>query len=334
MPVITDEQLCAFGIGFDDEGFHPWDPTERTWNESWFWDWFDDDGSLAGHCRLGTMPAEGRAWVWCYQRWGDAWLVIDQPWLDGARVQRPQVAIDAAGLTCSYRIDQPLRGGRLHVAGPARTIGGPDDGRVVPLSVALSVRALGAAHSTGAGAAPGHQSEGYDARRYEQPIAVEGTITVAGVDASIEGRGERDHSWGPRSWQIEWSFLVLNGAERRLMCVEVRFEGGETIEVGYLQDAAGTHDLAHVELEVKRSAPLADAVEATLRTSAAGGRSFAASIEAIATHEMDLSHVLVPGSPSTYRRSLVRATPADGGPPMLGWLEDHVLASQPLVAPR
>ncbi len=330
--MITDEQLCAFGVGFDDDGYHPFDPDDDSWNESWFWDWYDESGALAGHCRFGTMPGVGRAWVWCYQRWGDAWLVVDQPWLELAQAPRPEIGIELDGLECRYRIDDPLRAGHLRVRAPARVVGGADDGRVVPLVVDLDVRSVGAAHSTGPGAVPGHEADGYDARRYEQPIAVAGTITVDGRQTSLEGRGERDHSWGPRVWQLEWSFLVLNGEDRRLMCVEVRFEGGESLAIGYLQDEASTHDLADVSLVVMRYPSLDEPIIAAVSVVAGDGVAFNASIESIATHEMDLSHVLPPGTPSTYRRSLVRARPLGGVAPMLGWLEEHVLDRQPLAA--
>lgn len=322
---MAHDDLHAFGIGLDDDAAHPWDPDDASWNESWFWDWYDEHGELAGHCRLGALPAQGRAWVWCYQRWGDAWLAIDQPFLSEDLLARPAPALERPGLGCSYRIDEPLRRGHLAVHGPARVLGGAHDGRVVPLRVELDVEALGVPHSTGQGDADGHRSEGYDARRFEQPIAVSGTVTVDGHEAELIGRGERDHSWGPRLWDIEWSFLVLGGERRRLQCVEVRFPGDGTIEVGYLQDEDGTRDLEAVRLVVERADDLAAGTGGRVELDVDGACVLAATIEPVATHEMDLSHVLAPGSTSTYRRSFVRAQPDDGGPPLQGWLEDHVL---------
>jgi len=60
----SDEELTQFGVRFEDEGVHPFDPAVEWWNESWFWDWFDDAGEVAGHCRLGFHPVQQRAWLW------------------------------------------------------------------------------------------------------------------------------------------------------------------------------------------------------------------------------------------------------------------------------
>ena len=59
----TDEELTQFGIRPEDDGIHPHDPAAEWWNESWFWDWFDDAGEVAGHCRLGFHPVQRRAWL-------------------------------------------------------------------------------------------------------------------------------------------------------------------------------------------------------------------------------------------------------------------------------
>ncbi|MCX7621901.1 MAG: hypothetical protein N2037_13790, partial [Acidimicrobiales bacterium] len=56
---VSDQELTKYGITFADEGFHPYDPNERWWNESWFWDWYNADGSFAGHCRIGMIPVQG-----------------------------------------------------------------------------------------------------------------------------------------------------------------------------------------------------------------------------------------------------------------------------------
>jgi hypothetical protein len=169
-------------------------------------------------------------------------------------------------------------------------------------------------------------SDSYDARRMEQPITLAGTISIAGDKRGFEGRGERDHSWGPRYWLMEWSFLVLNGDDKRLQCVEVRFPGDGVIEVGYLQTNDSSHELDSVKLVVERSEGLENAAHGTCDLTATDGTTFSFTYEEVSTHEMDLSHVLEPMPPkSVYRRTLIKATPTDGGQPMYGWLEDHTM---------
>ena len=323
---LTDEALGQFGIRLEDDGFHPYDPDERWWNESWFWDWYDADGSVAGHCRIGCIPGQDRVWMWLYLYRDGEWLAVEHPFLDFGRLRRPRIAFDQFGLSFEYRIGEPMRSGRLQVAATARVVSGVRTGRTVPVAVALDVTAAGVPHSTGAGDRPGHMSDTFDASRFEQPITLAGTIAIAGDERPFTGRGERDHSWGPRYWQMEWSFLVLNGEDRRLQCVEVRFPGDGTIETGALQDATGAHELTRVQLVVERDLDLTRAARGTCDVTAADGTTLSFTYEAVTTHEMDLSHVIEPVPPlSIYRRSLIRATPADGGDPLLGWLEDHTL---------
>jgi hypothetical protein len=321
---LSDGELTRFGLRFEDDGFHPYDPADRSWNESWFWDWYDADGANAGHCRIGCLPNQNRVWLWLYLFRDGEWLAVEQPFLDFGLLRRPEIAFDQPGVSFSYRIADPLRAGRLQVRTFARVVSGARSGRMVPVEVDLNVRAVGPPHSTGQGDQEGHSSETYDARRFEQPIELDGSVSIDRVAQDFRGRGERDHSWGPRYWLIEWSFLVLNGADRRLQCVEVRFPGDGTIEMGYFNADGATTELTKVDLVVERSVDLANAAKGRCTVVTDRGTEFAFSFDAISSHEMDLSHVLEPQPPkSTYRRSLIRAVPDDGSEPLLGWLEDH-----------
>lgn len=323
---LPDEALRTFRVGPDDEGFHPYDPTERWWNESWFWDWYDHDGSTAGHCRIGCIPNQNRVWLWLYLFRGGEWCAVEQPFLDFGLLRRPQIAFDQVGLAFSFDIVDPLRSGRLRVRSSARVISGPRAGRVLPVEVDLAIAAAGVPHSTGQGNEPGHMSEAYDARRMEQPTTLTGTISIGGDERAFDGRGERDHSWGPRYWLLEWSFVALNSEDLKLQCVEVRFPGDGTVEVGYLQTGESTRELDAVGLVVERGEGLRSRLRGTCEVSASDRTSFGFSFEEITSHEMDLSHVLEPFPPkSLYRRALIRATPDHGGTALLGWLEEHLM---------
>ncbi len=65
-PTLSLEDLTKFGIRPEGEVLHPFDSRVEWWNESWFWDWFDDAGAVAGHCRIGLFPAQKRGWVWLF----------------------------------------------------------------------------------------------------------------------------------------------------------------------------------------------------------------------------------------------------------------------------
>jgi hypothetical protein len=195
---------------------------------------------------------------------------------------------------------------------------------MVDVEVDLEVTAAGVPHSTGQGYVEGHQSESYDSSRFEQPIDVRGTHVVDGQPIQIDGRGERDHSWGPRAWNIEWTFFAVSRPDTRLQFVEVRIQlFGEPIEMGYLQTPAGAQNLVSVKLPVEAHEDLAEAFSGRVDVVGEDGTTVGGQIELISAHEMDISHTLDPPRGTRYHRSLVRVVPDDGGESYIGWLEDN-----------
>ena len=102
------EALTKFGIQLEDEGSHPFDPAVEWWNESWFWDWFDAGGTLAGHCRIGIHPNQSRAWLWLYLYRAGEWIALEEPRLPLADLALATLAYDRWGLRFSWEPDQPL----------------------------------------------------------------------------------------------------------------------------------------------------------------------------------------------------------------------------------
>jgi len=330
MGTLTDEELTRFGIDLTDEGPHPFDPAETWWNESWFWDWYDTDGTRAGHCRVGMFPAQKRLWFWLFVYENAEWLALEQQRLDLADFDASRLAYDRAGLAFSWDADEPLRRGRLRVDGFGRVVSGARAGLVLPVSVDLEVSALGPAHTFGRATGAGHESDQYDASRFEQPIAVSGEQGVGGGVAAIAGRGERDHSWGPRNWAMEWTFLVANGEDSHLQCVIARLPGVGVFPVGYLAIGGEMASLVDVDLDVDHGDELVDSVGGRFLVRDDLGRTLGGEIELVSAHEIDLTHCLVPPRRSVYRRNLVRVRTEDG--PVIGWLEDnHFLPGDPVL---
>src|SRR5262249_309511 len=137
----------------------------------------------------------------------------------------------------------------------------------------------------------------------------------------FHGRGERDHSWGPRPWNMEWTFLVASNDALRVQCVEVALPDLPRFGVGYLHRDT-TQSLTSVEIpftmdETSAARPLAGRFAIT----AEDGTRFAARVEPIAAAEIDITHTFVPPARSIYRRALIRVHPDDGGAPLVGWSE-------------
>ena len=269
MSDLTLDELTRFGITLEDEHPHPYSPDYEWWNESVFYDWYDRAGSNAGHCRIGWHPNQHRVWVWLFLYNGAEWVAIEEPRLPFSSLKLPRIAYDDGwGLRFSYTVREELRSGRLEVAGFGRVISGPRTGMILPVSVELDVETVGAAHSLGQHTLAGHSATDYSTSRFEQPIRARGRYAIGGESRELDVRGERDHSWGPRWWNIEWSFVVVNGDDYRLQCAVVRVPEAAQISTGYLH-RTHTQTVTDVQLDLDFHGPFA----ATLSLKDAGADS-------------------------------------------------------------
>jgi hypothetical protein len=188
-----------------DEARHAPDGDD-LWNESYYCDFVRDDGSMGGWLRLGLYPNRQVAWWTTWIVWPDRPGVcsVDYaapvPPADGLVSETPR-----SGGTGEQRIEidvrRPLEEFRLAAGAPAHRIDPPEQvyehvlgehsGTPVQLDLDLTWTTDGV---------PYH----YDlTTRYEIPCLVSGTVTVDGETFTVDGQGQRDHSWGVRDW---WAF--------------------------------------------------------------------------------------------------------------------------------
>ncbi|MDH3211409.1 MAG: hypothetical protein OEM05_02890 [Myxococcales bacterium] len=331
IPHISDEALSRYGIVPEDEQIHPHSPDHEWWNESYFWDWFDERGEWAGHCRFGMHPNQDRAWLWLFLCDGSEWVAIEEPRLPLSEVALPRLAYAGWGLDFAYEASDPLRAGALRCGGFGRVVSGPRAGMILPLGADLEIRALGPPHARSAGGAASHAAEGYATNRFEQPTAVQGTLRIDAATRDFQGRGQRDHSWGPRPWNMEWEFVVLNAARFRLQCAVVRIPGVPRIATGYLhRDTTVAIDAADFRLDYDDGC-VTRPVSGAISVKAEDGGALSGSIESITAAEIDITHCFAPPRRSVYRRALVRFRPDDGSEPALGWLESNRFADSRLA---
>ncbi|MCX7619856.1 MAG: hypothetical protein N2037_03300 [Acidimicrobiales bacterium] len=179
-----------------DEYFHTPGP-EPLWNESWYFDFFTEDGSLGGYVRLGRYPNSGVIWYWaCIVGSGRPLVTV----IDNA-VPIPtnprSHELHGAMLWADHNCETPLEHWSLGLETHAIALDDPADvygkayGDRTPLAFELDWHTDGLVFTYPSSVTP-----------YEIPCRVSGTVDVGAEHFEFEGFGQRDHSWGIRDW---WS---------------------------------------------------------------------------------------------------------------------------------
>ncbi|MDQ3897637.1 MAG: hypothetical protein M3326_10430, partial [Actinomycetota bacterium] len=168
----------------------------RAWEESWYLDFVDGDGGLAGYIRLALRPGQGTAWFWAGVVGAGPTLVavrdheVPPPSGRGLEVRAPglwtelvcetplehwSVGMEAFGVA----LDDPLEAWRQERGDPwalGLDVEWEADGRAQPL-----------------------------AGGYWQPCMVHGDVLVGADRFQLDGSGLRLHVWGhaardPTGW--------------------------------------------------------------------------------------------------------------------------------------
>ena len=307
----TAFDISQFGIAPEDENPHPFSPDHPDWNESYFFDWYNADATFAGHSRIGWHPVQERVLFWLFLYHNEEWLMIEE-------YRLPFSALDLAsgdqafsyegwGLEFSSTPTSPLIDGILSVSGFARVISGERLGMVLPVDLSLHVQAVAPPHSRGAGEVESHSAQGFSTNRYEQPIEANCTIVIDSVEQSVQVRGERDHSWGPRPWDMEWSFLVINNDAFSLQATVVHIPEWPAIKMGYFKSAEGEMiNLTDVDFQLEYNADSPEqAVQGTISLTGEDEFVISADVSAVTGTEIDITHTFATPKRTEYRRSLV-----------------------------
>jgi hypothetical protein len=333
--------VSKFGIQPEDEFPHAFSEDHADWNESYFFDWYDAAGSNAGHCRIGWHPVQKRVLFWLYLFNGSEWFVIEECRLPFSELHlgshagfasgsdsesdagEKAVAYKGWGLDFSYQPGQLLRTAELQVKGFARVLSGARQGMIKAVEIKLDITAVGPAYSRGGGSVDGHSAQGFSTDRYEQPTQSICHLLIDGEPGELKVRGERDHSWGPRPWDMGWQFFVLNNEHFSLCATQVVIPEWPLINMGYYH-AHGeameqlTED-TEFDLQFNADDPT-QAVSGRCCLHFDGGRKIQGVIDTISGTEIDITHAFASPHRSEYRRSLIRCR-FDDGSESVGWLE-------------
>jgi len=90
----------------------------------------------------------------------------------------------------------------------------------------------------------------YD-RHYEQPCTVRGEVALGDRTYRVDGHGDRDHSWGARSWvdigSWDW-FAVAFDDDTMVSCIEVENDYGTSVD-GFLVRDGETNTVTGMEMD-------------------------------------------------------------------------------------
>jgi hypothetical protein len=304
---------AAHVVSPDDESRHPPD-AESLWNESYYCDFVQADGSLGGWLRLGLYPNRGVAW-WT------AWIV--RPGHSGVAsvdYRSPVPPGDSLVTTTAHpgtrleiELRRPLEEFRLAadtagllVAGDARSYD-DTDGSPTRLGVDLTWTTDGV---------PYH----YDlTTRYEIPCLVTGTVTIDGDTFAIDGQGQRDHSWGVRDWWAFgwcWCSMRLDDGTR-IHLADIRMIPGVPVFFGYIQTPGQVHPVTALTVS-EDLAELGFPTKARIEIAAAPAHDLVIDVNPVAFGPVLLRND--DGRTSRFPRAMVRCRTADGRTGS-GWIE-------------
>ncbi len=200
----------------DDDRLHPVEPVPN-WNESRYVDFWDAAARIGGWLRIGNRPNEGHA---------EMSVCVHLP--DGStacRFDRPAITANALAVDGQrWDVAEPWHTTHVSYEGPLHVLDDAwalvegrrafDGASSVDARIDLTCTTAGLAATFGADQdhvglifVPG-QADGH----YQHLARTHGTITIGGRTYAVDGRGGKDHSWGPRNWHAKVAFRWLIAA--------------------------------------------------------------------------------------------------------------------------
>jgi hypothetical protein len=257
----------------EDELMHRPDAS-AIFNESVYTNAFDPASRCGGWMRLGNRANEGYAELSVCLYLPDGRIAC--------QFRRPKIAgndrFDAGGLR--YDVIEPLRSVSMTYEGDLIIVDDPEALREPQALFATAPRVAGHVHWVHEAESPVHggaptrddvetmYGRDFSFGHFNQHGRARGEMRVGDERFAIDGRGWRDHSWGPRIWQRIWfyrlfianfdngdGFMLLKLTERSgrvrrqgVLLVDGRYE--EILDLDVSTDWTDRQDPARVRLGV------------------------------------------------------------------------------------
>ena len=232
--------------------------SEQNFNESMYFNFFDQTKGRGGFVRIGNRANEGYA---------EVTLCL---YLPGGEVLfnylRPQIssndAMDAGGMR--FEVVEPLvkhrttfEGGAVYLTEPSQMADPSVAFRNNPkkrVSLDIVHEAVGPVYGTSGGERViENPDQEFGRAHYEQHMRSHGAITIDGEAIEIDGTGLRDHSWGPRYWQAIHSYRWLTcafGPDLGIMVSEItREQDGPRAQNGVVVRGEGLERIVSVDID-------------------------------------------------------------------------------------
>lgn len=225
----------------EDEQTHLPGP-ERDWNESWYFDFVDEEQGLAGWVRLGLTPNQRGNWyLMALTRPGQPTVVVSD-----FRAPAPDASLHLRtdNIDATHEVQEPLHKFRITLKATGQAFENAADSlqrkQGAPARVELGLL---------------YETDGVPYRyrlttRYEIPCKVTGTIRVdEGPLLSIASvPGQRDHSYGVRDWwAMDWVWSAVHLEDgQHLHATELRLFHAPSMSMGYVQEDGSSREIAAV----------------------------------------------------------------------------------------
>jgi hypothetical protein len=273
--------VTATGLRLEHKDEYPHPPDALVnFNESVYASGWDPRTRMGAWMRLGNRVNEGYA---------ELSVCIYLP--DGrvaCQFQRPAIdhndAFDAGGLR--YNVTEPFAAVEMAYDGEVLLLDDPEllrDPKALfatapraDASVQFEIRGVSPMHG-GEATAPEHEPLMYygpefSRGHFNQHTRVRGLIRVGDEEFPLDAHGWRDHSWGPRYWQVIWAYrlfvanfgedralmllknIMPDGTARRLGVLLIDGEYHEVTDFDVLTDWSSTQDPAGATLGIRTAA--------------------------------------------------------------------------------
>lgn len=293
-----------------DELRHPPDDNP-LWNESYYLDWFDREGSIGGYVRVGFYPNLGVVWYWACLVGCDRPLVTVVSHEVALPAGAQSLELRADGIWADHNVETPLQHMTCNLEAFGLEVDDPADmyhdprGRRVPFGFELDWETDRAAYLWPP-----------ITPRYEIPCRVHGRVMVGAEEIEVDGWGQRDHSWGAARdwWTNQWCWSAGRLDDGTRWHSASGFFPGNDWGVAYVLGSSDTEfsefDEIPVRAELGREG-LIDRARLTIGD-------LDLSVEPLAWAPVLLAHP--DGREARFPRALARFTATDGRTGT-GWIE-------------